>query len=471
MIERQTIAPAITRNRQLSIEDLKKLNLPLIFQDDIVVIERSLNDWKLKEPIVIELKKILDVKETGLIDYIIRSCLNERPSIISYIFENQSLVKLARHFLRHCSASHKSCMTYSINVKKYAIWLGYSPDLIIQDVKPVGAIPDPLKVQNHCGFLNDYLAELQDSGLKPNSINNCIKAVKSFYSANSAEVKLKEKLRRTVTYKDRAPKPEELALMLDKSAVREAFIIAGIATGGFREETFSKLKYRHVKEDLEANRFPIHIHVEASITKGKYHDYDTFLNVEACKLLKIYIESRKKGTIKSLPETLTDDSPLIRNSRNGKKVLGVSGKTIRKEVHAIAVQVGVSKKLAEGWMYDVRTHSLRKFFRTQMSAAKIDDEIKEYMMGHTISTYEDVQSLGIETLRNLYTSAGIAIRPKTAINRIEQLREIIRAWGENPEEILSKDALLRGNQTVTEDHQVKLLVSELKDVVKREMLR
>ena len=151
-------------------------------------------------------------------------------------------------------------------------------------------------------------------------------------------MKLKEKLRRKVTYKDRAPKPEELAIMLDKSAVREAFIIAGMATGGFREETFSKLKYRHVKEDLEANRFPIHIHVEAAITKGKYHDYDTFLNVEASKLLKIYIEGRKKGTIKTLPEVLTDDSPLIRNSRNGKKVLGVSAKTIRKEVHTIAVQ-------------------------------------------------------------------------------------------------------------------------------------
>ena len=471
MIERQTtVAPAITRNHQLSVEDLKSLKLPLIFQGDTVVIERSLNDWKLREPLVIELKKILDVKEKGLIDYIIRSCLNERPSIIQYILENQTVVKLARHFLRHGSGSYKSCMTYSVNVKKYAAWLGYSPDLIIQDIKPIGAIPDPLKVQNHCGFLNDYLAELQDSGLQPSSINNCIKAVKTFYITNGAEVKLKEKLRRTVTYKDRAPKPEELAMMLDKSAVREAFIIAAMATGGFREETFSKLKYRHVKEDLEANRFPIHVHVEAAITKGKYHDYDTFLNVEASKLLKIYIDGRKKGTIKTLPEVLTDDSPLIRNSRNGKKVLGVSGKTIRKEVHTIAVQVGVSKKLAEGWMYNVRTHSLRKFFRTQMSAAKIDDEIKEYMMGHTISTYEDVQSLGIETLRNLYTSAGIAIRPKTAINRIEQLREIIRAWGENPEEILSKDALIRGNQTVTEDHQAKLLASELKNLVKREML-
>jgi site-specific recombinase XerD len=475
MIEAKAIAPAITRNRQLSVEELKSLNLPLIFQGDVVIIERSLNNWKLREPLVIELKKIFDAKEKGLIDYIIRSCLNERPSIIPYVFENQSLVKLARHFLRHCSGSHKSCMTYSVNVKKYAAWLGYSPDLIIQDLKPVGAIPDPLKVQNHCGFLNDYLAELQDSGLKPSAINNCIKAVKTFYSVNGAEVKLKEKLRRKVTYKDRAPKPEEIATMLDRAAVREAFIIAAISTGGFREETFSKLKYRHVKEDLEANRFPIHIHVEASITKGKYHDYDTFLNVEACKLLKIYIDARKKGTVKTPPEQLTDESPLIRNSTISKRVVGVGAKTIRKIVHTIAVQTGVSKKLAEGWMYDIRTHSLRKFFRTQMSASKIDSEIVEYMMGHTPSTYEDVQSLGIETLRNLYSSAGIAIRPKTATNRIEQLKEIIRAWGENPEEILTKDALIRGNITQSEEqaqmHQLSLLAEQLKDVVKREILK
>ena len=72
------------------------------------------------------------------------------------------------------------------------------------------------------------------------------------------------------------------------------------------------------------------------------------------------------------------------------------------------------------------------------------------MMGHTINVYEDVQSLGIETLRNMYTSAGLVIRPKTKANRIDQLKEIIRAWGDNPEEILSKDALLRGNITETQ---------------------
>ena len=94
-------------------------------------------------------------------------------------------------------------------------------------------------------------------------------------------------------------------------------------------------------------------------------------------------------------------------------------------------------------------------------------------MGHTIDTYEDVQSLGIETLRNLYTSAGLAIRPKTVANRMTQLKEIIRAWGENPEEILTRDALMRGNITETseqnENHQLSFLAEQLKQLVRKEV--
>ncbi len=474
MIQRTaTIAPAIVRNRQLSIEELESLNLPLKFQGDLVIIERSLNDWKLKKPITIELKKILAAKEKGLVDYIIRSCLNDQPSIIPYIFDSEGLLKLARHFLRHCSGSNRSCLLYSVSVRKYASWLGYSPDLILQDAKPQGAIPDPLKVQNHCGFLNDYLAELQDAGLKPSAVNNCIKAAKTFYHVNGVEVKLSEPLSRKVAYKDRAPKPEELATMLDKAATREAFIVAAIATGGFREGTFAKLKYRHVKEDLEANKIPIHVHVEAAITKGKYHDYDTFINAEASQLLKLYIADRKRGSRYFPPEQITDESPLIRNTRFADKILGVSEKTIRKIVHELAVNADVAKKLPNSWMYSVRTHSLRKYFRTQMSAAKIDSEITQYMMGHTIDTYEDVQSLGIETLRTLYISANLAIRPKTQTNRIDQLKEIIRAWGQNPEEILTRDALMRGNITETQEqtqtHQLSILAEQLKQLVKKEV--
>ena len=249
MIQRTaTIAPAITRTRKLSMEKLKTLKLPLIFQEDVIILERSLNGFKLRQPISIKLEKVLEAQEIGLVDYIIRSCLSYQPSNIPYIFENQSFVKVARHFFRHRSGSHQSCLMYTVKLRKYAVWLGYSPDMIIQDIKPVGAIPDPLKVQNHSGFLNDYVAELQDDGLKPSSVNNCIKAVKTFYRVNGAEVKLTEPLMRKAVYKDRAPKPEEIAQMLDKSATRESFIIAAIATGGFREGTFVKLIYRHVRE-------------------------------------------------------------------------------------------------------------------------------------------------------------------------------------------------------------------------------
>jgi hypothetical protein len=263
--------------------------------------------------------------------------------------------------------------------------------------------------------------------------------------------------------------------MLDKAAVREAFIVAAIATGGFREGTFAKLKYRHVKEDLEAGRVPIHIHVEAAITKGKYHDYDTFINAEACQLLKLYLEDRRQGGRSMPPEKLSDESPLIRNEHITDKVLGISEKTIRKICHELAVNAKIAKKLPDSWMYSVRTHSLRKFFRSQLSVAKIDDEIIKYMMGKTIDTYEDVQSLGMDKLRSLYATAGLAIRPKTAINRIEQLKEIIRAWGENPEQILSRDVLMRGNITETseqtENHQLTLLGQELKELIKREVTK
>ena len=96
------------------------------------------------------------------------------------------------------------------------------------------------------------------------------------------------------------------------------------------------------------------------------------------------------------------------------------------------------------------------------------------MMGKTIDTYEDVQSLGIDTLRNLYSAAGLAIRPKTKINRIEQLKEIIRAWGENPEQILSKDILIRSNQTIEtyeqfHNHQLSVLATELEQIMRKEV--
>ena len=470
----QAIPQPIIRTRLLTIEELKTLNLPINIQGDTVIINRSLRNWPLQQPVTLSLNKVLATKEKGLITYILSALLSERPNLIPFVFDNQSLIKMARHFLRHCSGSLHSCYSYTSTVQRYSTWLGYSPDLIIQDVKPVGNIPDPQRVQNHQGYLDEYVAQLQDEGLSPGRVHCCAKHIKTFYRVNSIKIELSEPLSRRVTYKDRAPKPEELVKLLDIADLREKAIICMLALGAFREETLSKLKYRHIQEDLENNRLPIHIHVEADITKGKYHDYDTFLGAEAAQLLKLYLDQRKKGTGKIPPENITSESPLFRDETT-RTPRSIGSKQIRKLIHDLYLKAELIKKPI-GRMYDLRVHSLRKYFKTQMLALGVQPDYVDYMMGHTVDIYHDIQSLGIDKLRIVYAASGLAIRQKTQINKLDALKEIIRAWGMNPEQVLARDALAEGaitckNQADLENHQLTVLSNQLKEMIRHEATR
>jgi hypothetical protein len=94
------------------------------------------------------------------------------------------------------------------------------------------------------------------------------------------------------------------------------------------------------------------------------------------------------------------------------------------------------------------------------------------MMGHTISTYHDIQMKGIEYLRGIYSASALSIRPKTKVNKIDALKEIIRAWGLNPDEILTKDALTRPNATViSRDQLEERQLHQLSLALKQELLK
>ena len=64
--------------------------------------------------------------------------------------------------------------------------------------------------------------------------------------------------------------------------------------------------------------------------------------------------------------------------------------------------------------YSLCVHSLRKYFKTQLMALGVQSDYVDYMMGHTVDTYHDIQSKGIEFLRNVYASAGLSIKPHHA---------------------------------------------------------
>jgi len=59
----------------------------------------------------------------------------------------------------------------------------------------------------------------------------------------------------------------------------------------------------------------------------------------------------------------------------------------------------------------------------------------------------------IEILRGIYIAAGLSIKPKSKVSKIDALKEIIRAWGLNPEKILTKQAFTEPHRTIIDRNQ------------------
>ena len=105
-----------------------------------------------------------------------------------------------------------------------------------------------------------------------------------------------------------------------------------------------------------------------------------------------------------------------------------------------------------------------------MLALGVQPDYVDYFMGHTVDTYHDIQSLGIDRMRSIYAAAGLAIRKKTQISKLDIIKEMIRALGENPEQLLSREALSMGNISVAgdlENHQLSVLSLQLRDILRK----
>ena len=108
-------------------------------------------------------------------------------------------------------------------------------------------------------------------------------------------------------------------------------------------------------------------------------------------------------------------------------------------------------------MYDLRVHNLRKFFKTQLLALGVQPDYVDYMMGHVVDTCHDVEMKGFDFLRNVYSASGLSTRPQTKANKMEITKEIIRTMGLNPEQGLTREALIQPARTYInfEDRQVR----------------
>jgi hypothetical protein len=408
--------------------------------------------------------------EKQLQQYVIDSC-QRMPLLLPFAFSNSSTMELAKHLLRHKTGSQETLRIYLYSARRFSNWLNTEPDQLITNCKDQDGDPNPKAISKYNKLLDDYVGELQAEGLVPGSVSGYIKGVKALFRSSGIKLELNYTLPNRAVYKPRAPSPEELQKMLEIANLREKVIVSLFAYGGFREGTLTKLKYRHVKRDIESGVTPLHIHVEAEITKGKYHDYDTFLGQEAVEYLKLYLQLRRKGTNKIPPENINDESPLISNTRS-RRPTQIQTPAVYQLIRKLYQKAGMISEKSIGRRNDICVHSIRKFFRTQLASLNIQVDYIEYMMGHTISTYHDIEMKGIEYLRGIYATSGLSIRPKTRLSKLDALKEIIRAWGLNPDEILTKEALTRPNATrIGQDQLENNEIRQLSIALKQQMLK
>ena len=409
---------------------------------------------KLHKPITLTVPEPQNAADERLQRYIIESLSWKMRRLVPFTFNNTSTIEVAKHLLRHRTGSTGTLYQYIYGIYRFCRWANTQPDQLIGNCQDQDGDPKPKAIAKYSRLLDDFVGCLQAEGLAPGTVSNHVKSVKALFRANRLKLELPYNLSKRIVYNDRAPTPEELQRLIDIADLRLKVIVSTLALGGFRVGTLVRLQYRHVRRDLERMRTPIHVHVEAEITKGKYHDYDTFLSQEAAEYLRIYLETRRRGTRKIPPENIHEKSPLIRNQQS-KRPVRLTPAAIWKLIHDLYVKAGLIKRKSIGRRHDLRPHSIRKFFRTQMAALGVDRDYIEYMMGHTINTYHDIKMNGIEFLRGIYTASGLSIKPKMRINKIDALKEIIRAWGLKPEEILTKNALTQPHRTVIDRNKIE----------------
>jgi len=369
-----------------------------------------------------------------VIDFVLQAFASRR-SKAPLVLDNRSLMRLAEYLYRSKSRSLESLREYAWSVKAFCDYAGKVPDQLIASCLTPEGLPDPMRVRSLGELLDEWLGEMDAMDLASGSIRVRQAHVESFFRVNGLEVKAPRRYSLRVKYHDRAPRPEEVQRIIEVADLREKVMVMMLATSGMRIGTLLKLKYGHVKADLEAGKIPVHIHVEAEITKGKYADYDTFINDEAVHYLKLYLDERKRGTEKIPVEEITDDSPLF--VRTVMPLKSLSHHSAKGMLAKVLYKAGLREKARRH--HELRVHSLRKFFRTQLESLGVPRDYCEYMMGHKISTYHDIQMKGIEFLRNVYTASDLRIQAKEKPSLADVLKELIRARGEDPSRYLKAE--------------------------------
>jgi len=317
------------------------------------------------------------------------------------------------------SNSNRTREAYKNNLQLFCNFIGKTPEQIMTEYD--GSTDREFK-REYARYIQAFMSAEFERGMAQNTINTRLAAVKSFFKYNDLPLGYIPAPRMRVTYHNRDITHEEVKLILNASRPRERAFYAILAQSGLRPFTICSLKFKHIKEDLIANRVPCKIDVPQEIAKGKYRGYFTFITHEAVEYLKAYLNTRRR---------ITDDDFLFvkqgsKQQANPKSISALFSRTLQKLEEKGLIEVEQKKRDKPR---DVRLYSLRKFFRKHANQAGF--EFVQFWMGHIVKTgqEEHYRPTDVEHHRKLYAENAMPfLRLETATpteteKTIAELRE------------------------------------------------
>jgi len=219
--------------------------------------------------------------------------------------------------------------------------------------------------------LEVFARRMESQGYKRGTINNYFKAVRSWLKYNDVELTRRIKLSRSESKREMVPSPEDVALILRGSGLRQAVCVGCVAYGGLRTEVLGQPKvYDGLRlgafpdldlGKLEFTQVPAMVFVRTSLSKIRL-PYRTFVPEATCRSIVEYLRIRRERN----GEELSRDSPLVA-VEDGWVERGFRVSTSNRHVRSKTISEDIRNAI--GGLGNWRPYDLRHFFMTWLKMA------------------------------------------------------------------------------------------------------
>jgi integrase len=275
--------------------------------------------------------------------------------------------------------------------------------------------------------ISAYIDHLKEQKLAPRTVRSLVTAVKTFYIRNRRSLNwewlsgfLPEQVK---VVEDRMYTKDEIRKILDKCDERKRVMVLLLLSTGMRIGALPLLKLRHLKKWEKEGIY------QFTVYAGTKDQYATFCTPECTQALDSYLDFRKR-----FGETLTDESPLLReqfNKDKADKPQAMKLWGIIAVLNNLLYEAGVREKGKPHTRKNVmRFHAFRKYANSMMHEAGVDSVVKEMLLGHSVGLeesylrksdkqllYEYLKVVGLLTVSN----------EKALLLQLEKLREDVES--------------------------------------------